>query len=116
MRQRFFCQLRAWDSSTILQTPVCHHCVTPKGTFPAVSSDPNCPMTTSSKYYPSTQPTGSARRAAPLYPTLEGRNHEVVLLGRAGYVPRGGGSPDFVSGQALLAAHACGTDVHEFSR
>lgn len=58
---------------------------------------------------------GSALRAAPLYPALEGRNHEVLLLGRAGYMPGGGGSPDFVSGQALLAAHACGSDVHELS-
>lgn len=85
-----------------------HHWVTPERIFPAVSSDPNCQMTASSMDYP----TGII---PPLSPALKGRNHEVVLLGRAGYVSGRGGSPDFVRGQALLAAHTRGSDIHEFS-
>lgn len=42
-----------------------HHCVTPERFFPAVSSDPNCPMTASSMDYP----TGII---PPLSPALKG--------------------------------------------
>lgn len=41
------------------------------------------------------------------------RDDQVILLGGAGPVACGGGSPDLVCGQTLLAAEARGCQVHE---